>query len=55
MEDAFSLAGCHAELSRQGNNLNQIARTLNERGDLIRLKDITEIARFILIEVKLFN
>lgn len=31
------------ELSRQGNNLNQIARTLNEWGDLIRLKDITEM------------
>ena len=31
------------ELSRQGNNLNQIARILNERGDLIHLKDITEM------------
>lgn len=31
------------ELSRQGNNLNQIARILNERGDLAHENEITEM------------
>ena len=31
------------ELSRQGNNLNQIARVLNERGDLVHENVISEM------------
>lgn len=31
------------ELSRQGNNLNQIARVLNERGDLVNENEISEM------------
>lgn len=31
------------ELSRQGNNLNQIARVLNERGDPVHQNDISEM------------
>ena len=31
------------ELSRQGNNLNQIARVLNERGDLAHENEISEM------------
>ena len=31
------------ELSRQGNNLNQIARVLNERSNPVLLKDISEM------------
>ncbi len=41
--DRAELHKIMVELSRQGNNLNQIARILNERGDLAHENEITEM------------
>ena len=41
--DRAELHRIMVELSRQGNNLNQIARVLNERGDLVHENEISEM------------
>lgn len=41
--DRVELHKIMVELSRQGNNLNQIARVLNARGDLAHENEISEL------------